>query len=168
MANQIRIKTSVEVVNDNSVTNEGTAAGDYTHEALDAHTGSRSWGGSYNISVAYTDAHVCYWENAVIQAAGTQYVDNSSWTELSSTTAGGIPGIVYVVACEFTRSEGNATYVDIILSGEIVARLTEGESIVIPWAAGEAIGSVGISTPAYDRSAGDYATVNLMIAGTSA
>ena len=30
MANQIRIRTSVEIVNDNSVANEGTAAGDYT------------------------------------------------------------------------------------------------------------------------------------------
>ena len=33
-------------VNDNDVANEGTAAGDYTHSALDAHAASRSWGGS--------------------------------------------------------------------------------------------------------------------------
>ncbi len=42
MANQIRIHTSCEIVNDNSVANEGSAAGDYTHLALDVHAASRS------------------------------------------------------------------------------------------------------------------------------
>ena len=61
MANQIRIQTSCQIVNDNSVANEGDSDGDYTNLNLDVHADSRSWGGNYIISTAYTDADVAHW-----------------------------------------------------------------------------------------------------------
>ena len=167
MANQIRIKTSVEVVNDNSVANEGSAAGDYTHQALDAHTGSRSWGGSYNTLTEYAVDKVCYWQNAVIDTTGPSidYLTDSNWTTLGGVTDGTIPTTAHVVAVEYLKTLGTVTYVDVTLAAEVIARLTLGESIVIPWHVGEVVGSIGLlASHAYSAGVTE-ATVNVMLAG---
>ena len=107
MANQIRIHTSCEIVNDNSVANEGTAAGDYSNFNLDIHADSRTWGGNYNISTAYDSSTpaVCYWKNAVVDitSAGGGLGD-SAWTELSDVTDGTIPDTAHVIAVEYTKT----------------------------------------------------------------
>jgi len=169
MANQIRIHTSCEIVNDNSVANEGSAAGDYTHLALDVHADSRSWGGNYNIAQAYDSATpaVCYWKNAVMADTNPtiDYLDNSGWTTSSDVTDGAIPTTAHVVAVEYVKTLGTVTHIDVTLSGEVIARLTLGESIVIPWHVGEVVGSIGL-TPSHAYSAGvNEATVNVMLAG---
>ena len=165
MANQIRIHTSCEVVNDNSVSNEGTAAGDYTNLNLDAHADSRSWGGKYNISTAYTDADVCYWKEVVVSATSDDGLDDSGWTEASATTAGSIPSTAHVVAVEYVRqSVGSASEITVKVSGEIFALLTPGDAIVIPLHMGEAVADIEI----YDANYGNgtrEAIVNVMIAG---
>jgi hypothetical protein len=169
MANQIRIHTSCDIVNDNSVANEGTSAGDYTNLNLDVHADSRTWGGNYNIAQAYdsTTPAVCYWKNAVIDSTGPtiDYLNDSGWTTSANVTDGAIPTTAHVVAVEYVKTLGTVSHVDVTLSGEVIARLTLGESIVIPWHAGEAVGSIGL-TPSHAYSAGvTEATVNVMIAG---
>ena len=76
MANEIRIKTSIEVINDNSVTDEITTAGDYTHKALDAHVGKRRWGGSYDIAAGYSSQDVCSWNNVVVDVTSVDDLAN--------------------------------------------------------------------------------------------
>jgi len=49
MANEIRIHTSCEIVQDNDVTVDGIA---YSHRALDGNADSRSWGGNYTMNAA--------------------------------------------------------------------------------------------------------------------
>ena len=166
MANQIRIHTSVEVVNDNSVANEGSSAGDYSNFNLDVHADSRSWGGNYNISTEYDSSTpaVCYWKNAVIDSSGIDYLNDNNWTELSAPTSGTIPSTAHVVAVEYIKTLGTVATVDVTLSGEIIARLTLGESIVIPWHAGEVPGSIGLTASAYSNGVHE-ATVNVMLAG---
>ena len=166
MANQIRIHTSCEIVIDNSVSNEGSSAGDYTNLNLDVHADSRSWGGNYNISTEPADGKICYWKNAVLGiAASIDYLDNSGWTTSSDVTDGAIPTTAHVVAVEYVKTLGTVTYIDVTLSGEVIARLTLGESIVIPWHDGEVVGSIGL-TPSHAYSVGvTEATVNVMLAG---
>ena len=166
MANQIRIHTSCEIVNDNSVANEGDSDGDYTNLNLDVHADSRSWGGNYNISTAYDSSTpaVCYWKNAVIDSATIDYLNNSGWTELSSPTSGTIPTTAHVVAVEYVNTLGTVATVAVTLATEIIALLTLGESIVIPWHAGEATSSIGLTASAYSNGVHE-ATVNVMLAG---
>ena len=164
MANQIRIHTSCEIVNDNSVANEGTAAGDYTNLNLDAHSDFRSWGGNYNIATAYTDDDVCYWKNAVVSATSADALQDSGWTEASDVTGGTLPATVHVIAVEFVSQLGSASAVNVTVSGEILASLTPGESVVIPLHMGEAVADCKI----HDANYGDgtrEATVNVMMAG---
>ena len=164
MANEIRIKTSVEVVQDVG-TSAGAQAGiTYTSKQLDGNAGSRSWGGSYAISTEYADGAVCYWENAVIDSAGIDYLNNSAWTESADVTDGVIPTTAHVVAVEYVKTLGTVAHVDVTLSGEVIARLTLGESIVIPWHAGEAVASIGLTASAYSNGVNE-ATVNVMLAG---
>tara|TARA_R100001530_G_scaffold135379_1_gene112452 strand:+ start:24 stop:512 length:489 start_codon:yes stop_codon:yes gene_type:complete len=161
MANQIRIRTSVEIVQDNDVTVEGIA---YSHKSLDGNSDSRTWGGSYNISTEPADDKICYWKNAVIDSAGIDYLNDSAWTEAADVTDGGIPTTAHVVAVEYVNTLGTVATVDVTLAGEVIARLTLGESIVIPWHAGEATSSIGLTASAYSNGVHE-ATVNVMLAG---
>ena len=162
MANQIRIHTSCEIVQDNDVTVQGIA---YTHKALDGNADSRSWGGNYNVSQAPADDKICYWKNVVVDSASIDYLNDSAWTEASDVTDGAIPTTAYVVAVEYVGTLGTVATVAVTLSSEIIALLTLGESIVIPWHAGEVVGSIGL-TPSHAYSAGvTEGTVNVMLAG---
>jgi hypothetical protein len=162
MANQIRIHTSCEIVQDNDVTVQGIA---YTHKALDGNADSRSWGGNYNVSQAPADDKICYWKNVVIDSSGIDYLNDSAWTEASDVTDGAIPTTAYVVAVEYVGTLGTVASVAVTLSGEIIALLTLGESIVIPWHAGESTSSIGLTASAYSNGVHE-ATVNVMLAGT--
>ena len=164
MANQIRIHTSCEIVNDNSVANEGDSDGDYTNLNLDVHADSRSWGGNYNISTAYTDADVCQWTNVVVSATSADGLGDSGWTEASGVSSGQIPATVHVIAVEFVSQLGSASAVNVTVSGEILASLTPGESVVIPLHMGEAVADCKIHDANYGNGTRE-ATVNVMIAG---
>ena len=165
MANEIRVRTSVECVNDNDVANEGTAAGDYTHRALDAHAASRSWGGSYTLSTAYTDADICSWTGAVVDitSAGGGLGD-SVWNEGNVAPVGTIPATAHVIAVEYVKTLGTVASVTVTISGEIFALLTLGESVVIPFHTGEAVADIEVFASAYSDGVNE-ATVNVMIAG---
>ena len=166
MANQIRIHTSCEIVNDNSVANEGSSAGDYSNFNLDVHADSRTWGGNYNISTAYTDGDVCYWKNKIVDitSAGAG-LSNSAWNEGDSAPVGSIPTTAHVVAVEYVKQNiGSATGIYVQVSGETFAFLTEGESVVIPIHMGEAVADIEIFDTNYSDGARE-AIVNVMIAG---
>ena len=87
------------------------------------------------------------------------------WTEASDVTDGAIPTTAYVVAVEYVGTLGTVATVAVTLSSEIIALLTLGESIVIPWHAGEATSSIGLTASAYSNGVHE-ATVNVMLAGT--
>ena len=59
MANEIRVHSAVEIVQDNTETVQGIS---YTQQSLDGNADSRSWGGNYTMNTAYTDADVAYWK----------------------------------------------------------------------------------------------------------
>ena len=87
MANEIRIRTSVEVVQDNDVTVEGIS---YTHKGLDGNADSRTWGGNYTINQAPADDAIAYWKNVVVDVTsadglndGTAFEGNVAVTDLS-------------------------------------------------------------------------------------
>ena len=161
MANQIRIHTACEIVQDNDVTVEGIS---YTHKILDGNADSRSWGGNYNISTAYADDKVGYWKNVVVSATSADTLENSGWTEASGLTDGAIPSTAYVVAVEYVSQLGAASVVNVTVSGEIFAALTPGESVVMPMHMGETVDSVAIHDANYSNGSRE-ATVNVMIAG---
>ena len=165
MANQIRIHTSCEIVNDNSVANEGTSAGDYTNLNLDVHSDSRSWGGNYNISTAYDSSDVCYWKNAVVDitSAGGGLGD-SVWNESNTAPVGTIATTAHVVAVEYVATLGTVASVTVQINSEIHALLTLGEAVVIPLHAGEAVANIEIFASAYSDGVHE-ATVNVMMAG---
>jgi hypothetical protein len=166
MANQIRIHTSCEIVNDNSVANEGDSDGDYTNLNLDVHADSRSWGGNYNIATEYTDADVCCWKNVVVSATAADALGDSGWTEASAVSSGTIPANIYVVAVEYvSQSIGAASEVQLTVSGEVFAVLTPGESVVIPISSNNANSAVKIHDANYSNGSRE-AIVNVMIAGT--
>ena len=163
MANQIRIHTSCEIVQDNDETVQGIS---YTQKALDGNADSRSWGGNYNIATAYTDADVCYWKNVVVSATSADALQDSGWTEASDVSDGTIPNNIYVVAVEYVRqSVGAASEVNLTVSGEIFATLTPGESVVIPISSNNANTAVQIHDANYSNGSRE-AVVNVMIAGT--
>ena len=161
MANQIRIHTACEIVQDNDVTVQGIS---YAHKILDGNSDSRSWGGNYNISTAYTDADVCYWKGVVVSATAADALEDSGWTEASDVSDGTIPATAHVVAVEYVSQLGSASVVNVTVSGEIFAALTPGESVVIPMHMGEAVDSVKIHDANYSNGSRE-ATVNVMIAG---
>ena len=165
MANQIRIHTSCEIVNDNSVANEGSAAGDYTNLNLDVHADSRSWGGNYNISTTYDSSDVCYWKNAVVDitSAGGGLGD-SVWNEGNIAPVGTIGTTAHVVAVEYVKTLGTVASVSVTVSGDLFALLTLGESIVIPMHMGEAVADIEVFASAYSDGVHE-ATVNVMMAG---
>jgi hypothetical protein len=164
MANEIRVTTSVDVLQD-----VGGAAGaqsgiTYTNHQHDGNADYRSWGGNYKISTEYTDADVCYWKNAVVSATSADALEDSGWTEASDVTDGTIPNTAHVVAVEYVKTLGTVASVSVTISGEIFAVLTLGESIVIPFHTGEAKASVKIHASAYNDGVNE-ATVNVMMAG---
>ena len=59
MANEIRIRTSVEIIQDNDVTVQGIS---YSHKGFDGNADSRSWGGSYTMNQAACNSpHFVFW-----------------------------------------------------------------------------------------------------------
>ena len=163
MANQIRVQTSCQIVQDNDETVQGIS---YTQKALDGNADSRSWGGNYNIATAYTDADVCYWKNAVVSATSADALEDSGWTEESAVADGTIPANIYVVAVEYvSQSVGAASEVTLTLSGEVFAVLTPGEGVVIPISSNNANSAVKIHDANYSNGSRE-ALVNVMIAGT--
>ena len=161
MANQIRIHTSCEVVQDNDVTVEGIA---YVHKILDGNADGRSWGGDYNIATAYTDADVCYWKNVVVSATSADGLNDSAWTEASAVSDGTLPTTAHVVAVEYVSTLGTVASVSVTINSEIHAVLTQGEAVVIPLSAGEAVANVKVHASAYTNGTHE-ATVNVMMAG---
>jgi hypothetical protein len=164
MANQIRIQTSCQIVNDNSVANEGDADGDYTNLNLDVHADSRSWGGNYNISTEYNEADVAHWSGVVVSATSADGLNDSGWTEASNVSSGAIPTTAHVIAVEYVSQLGSDSVVNVTVSGEILAALTPGESVVIPLHMGEAIASCQIHDSSYANGTRE-AIVNVMVAG---
>jgi len=165
MANEIRIHTSCEIIQDVGASAGAQSGITYVSKHLDGNADYRSWGGNYTLSTEPADGKICYWKNAVCSTAGIDYLDNSAWTELSDVTDGAIPTTAFVVAVEYVKTLGTVATVDVTLSGEVIARLTLGESIVIPWHDGEAVGSIGLTASAYSNGVHE-ATVNVMLAGT--
>tara|TARA_R100000742_G_C4275000_1_gene95225 strand:- start:43 stop:561 length:519 start_codon:yes stop_codon:yes gene_type:complete len=171
MANQIRIHTSVEVVNDNSIANEGSASGDYSNFNLDVHSDSRTWGGNYDIATdkhsdgAYNNDDICYWKNAVVDitSAGGGLGD-SVWNEGNTAPVGNIPATAHVVCVEYVKTLGTVASVTVQINSEIHALLTLGEAIVIPLHAGEAVANIEVFASAYNDGVNE-ATVNVMMAG---
>ena len=161
MANQIRIHTACEVVQDNTETVQGIS---YTQKSLDGNSDSRTWGGNYVMNTAYADAAVAYWKNAVVSATSADGLNDNGWTEASAVTDGTLPTTAHVIAVEFASMLGTATTISVTVSGEIFAALTPGESVVIPMHMGEAVGSVGIHDANYSNGARE-SIVNVMIAG---
>ena len=161
MANQIRIHTSCEIVQDNDVTVEGIA---YSHKILDGNADGRSWGGNYNIATAYTDADVCYWKNVVVSATSADGLNDSGWTEASAVSDGTLPTTAHVVAVEYVSTLETVASVSVTINSEIHAVLTQGEAVVIPLSAGEAVANVKVHASAYTNGTHE-ATVNVMMAG---
>ena len=164
MANQIRIHTACEVVQDVG-DSAGTQQGiDYESKMLDGNADSRTWGGNYNIATAYSDSDVCYWKNVVVSATSADGLNNSDWTEASDVTDGTIPTTAHVVAVEYKSTLGTVASVSVTINSEIHAVLTKGESVVIPLSSGAAVANIKVHASAYTNGTHE-ATVNVMMAG---
>jgi hypothetical protein len=165
MANEIRVRMSVDVLQDIGETTEGIT---YTAHQHDGNADGRSWGGSYKVvpaAGAYLDGDVCYWKNVVVSATTDDGIGDSGWTEASAHTDGTIPGTAHVLAVEYVRqSIGAASEVTVKLSSEIFAVLTPGESVVIPMYMGEAPADIEIYDANYSNGSRE-AIVNVMMAG---
>ena len=164
MANEIRVHTSVEVIQDNDVTVQGIA---YTHKGLDGNADSRSWGGSYTMNQAPADAAIAYWKNVVLEDTSANGLDNGDCFEGEpAVTDGTLPATAHVIAVEFASMLGTATTVSVTVSGEILAVLDPGQAVVIPLEMGEAIASCQLHAGAYSDGSQE-ATVNVMVAGVA-
>ena len=162
MANEIRVHSAVEIVQDNTETVQGIS---YTQQSLDGNADSRSWGGNYTMNTAYTDADVAYWKNVVVEDTSANGLDNGDCFEGEpSVTAGTLPATVHVIAVEFVSMLGTATTVSVTVSGEIFAVLDPGQAVVIPLEMGEAIADCKIHAGHYTDGSRE-ATVNVMVAG---
>ena len=162
MANEIRLRTSVEIIQDNDETVQGIA---YTQKSLDGNADSRSWGGSYTMNSGYTDADVAYWKGVVVEDTSANGLDNGDCFEGEpSVTDGTLPATAHVIAVEFVSMLGTATTVSITVSNEILAVLDPGQGVVIPLEMGEAIADCKIHAGHYTDGSRE-ATVNVMVAG---
>ena len=162
MANEIRVHTSCEIVQDNDVTVQGIA---YTHRGLDGNADSRTWGGSYTMNTAYTDADVAYWKNVVLEDTSANGLNNGDCFEGEpAVTDGTLPTTAHVIAVEFASMLGTATTITVTVSGEALAVLDPGQAVVIPLEMGEAIADCKIHAGAYSDGVQE-ATVNVMVAG---
>ncbi len=165
MANSIRINTSLEVIQDVGGSAGAQSGITYANLQLDGNADRRAWGGNYGSThTAYTDADVAFWRGAVITATSADGLNDSGWTEASDVTDGALPTTVYAVAVEYTGELGTVGNVHITVSGEILAELDLGESIVLPLAMGEAIADVKIHADAYSNGVNE-ATVNVCVVG---
>ena len=162
MANQIRIRTSCEIVQDNDVTVQGIA---YSHKSLDGNADSRTWGGSYNIATEPADDKIGYWKNKVIDVTSADGLENGDAFEGNvGVTDGAIPSTVHVIAVEYVSTLGTVASVSVTIGSEVHAVLLQGESVVIPLAAGEAVANVKVHASAYSDGVHE-ATVNVLLAG---
>jgi len=164
MANEIRIHTSVEVIQDNDVTVQGIT---YTDKKLDGNADSRSWGGSYTMNQAPADAAIGYYKNVVLEDTTANGLDNSDcFEDEPAISDGAVPATAYVIAVEFVKMLGTATTVNVTVSGEILAVLDPGQAVVIPLEYGEAIADCQLHAGHYTDGTRE-ATVNVMVAGTA-
>tara|TARA_R100001530_G_scaffold66343_2_gene47458 strand:- start:219 stop:713 length:495 start_codon:yes stop_codon:yes gene_type:complete len=164
MGNEIRINTSVEVIQDNTETVQGIV---YTQKSLDGNADSRSWGGSYTMNQAPADAAIAYWKNVVVEDTSANGLDNGDcFEDEPSVTDGTLPATAHVIAVEFASMLGDATTVTVTVSGEALAVLDPGQAVVIPLEMGEAIASCQIHAGHYTDGSRE-ATVNVMVAGVA-
>ena len=164
MGNEIRVHTSVEVIQDNTETVQGIV---YTQKSLDGNADSRSWGGNYTMNQAPADAAIAYWKNVVIDVTGADGLnDGTAFEGNVAVTDGTLPATVHVIAVEFVSMLGTATTVSVTVSGEIFAVLDPGQGVVIPLEMGEAIADCQIHAGHYTDGSRE-ATVNVMVAGVA-
>jgi len=162
MANEIRIHTSCEVIQDNTETVQGIS---YTQKALDGNADSRTWGGNYTMNQTPADGAIAYWKNVVVDVTSADGLnDGTAFEGNVAVTDGTLPTTVHVLCVEFVKMLGTATTISVTVSGEIFAVLDPGQSVVIPMEMGEVIADC-------QRHAGHYtdgsreATVNVMVSG---
>ena len=164
MGNEIRINTSVEVIQDNTETVQGIV---YTQKSLDGNADSRSWGGSYTMNQAPADAAIAYWKNVVVEDTSANGLDNGDcFEDEPSVTDGTLPATAHVIAVEFASMLGTATTVTVTVSGEALAVLDPGQAVVIPLEMGEAIASCQLHAGHFANGTRE-ATVNVMVAGVA-
>ena len=162
MANEIRVQTSCQIVQDNDETVQGIT---YTQKSLDGNADSRSWGGNYTMNTNYTDADVAYWKNVVVEDTSANGLDNGDcFEDEPSVSDGTLPATAHVIAVEFVSMLGTATTVTVTVSGEALAVLDPGQGVVIPLEMGEAIADCQIHAGHYSDGSRE-ATVNVMVAG---
>ena len=165
MANEIRVRTLVEVIQD-----VGTSAGaqngiTYTNKQLDGNAASRAWGGSYTMNQEPADAAIAYWENVVVDVTSADGLnDGTAFESNVGVTDGTLPATAHVIAVEFASMLGTATTVSLTVSGEILAVLDPGQGVVIPMEMGEAIADCQLHVGHYTNGSRE-ATVNVMVAG---
>ena len=164
MGNEIRVNTSVEVIQDNTETVQGIV---YTQKSLDGNADSRSWGGSYTMNQAPADAAIAYWKNVVLEDTSANGLDNGDCFEGEpAVTDGTLPATAHVIAVEFVSMLGTDTTVSVTVSGEILAVLDPGQAVVIPLEMGEAIASCQLHAGHFTNGSRE-ATVNVMVAGVA-
>ena len=164
MANEIRIQTSCQVIQDNDVTVEGIT---YTDKKLDGNADSRSWGGSYTINQAPADDAIAYWKNVVVDVTSADGLENgNAFEDNVAVTDGTLPTTAHVIAVDFVSMLGAATTISITVSGEVLAVLDPGQSVVIPLEMGEAIADCGIHAGHYTDGSRE-ATINVLVAGVA-
>ena len=162
MANEIRVHSAVEIVQDNTETVQGIS---YTQQSLDGNADSRSWGGNYTMNTAYTDADVAYWKNVVVDVTSADGLDDGTAFEGNvGVTDGTLPATAHVRAVEFVSMLGTATTISVTVSGEVLAVLDPGQGVAIPLEMGEAIADCKIHAGHYTDGSRE-ATVNVMVAG---
>ncbi len=166
MANVIRVRSSLEILQDVGGSAGAQEGITYTNLQHDGNADSRSWGGVYNTLTAYTDADVAYWSQVVLSdTSASNGIEDSAWTEASAVSDGTLPATAYVVVVEYTGELGTVGNVSVQVSGEVLAVLDLGESIVIPLAFGEALTDIYVFAGAYSNGVNE-ATVNVLVAGT--
>ena len=164
MANEIRIRTSVEIIQDNDVTVQGIS---YSHKGLDGNADSRSWGGSYTMNQAPADGAIAYWKNVVVDVTSADGLnDGTAFEGIVAVTDGPLAATADVIAVEFVSMLGTDTTISVTVSGEILAVLDPGQAVVIPLEMGEAIADCQIHAGHYDDGVRE-ATVNVMVAGVA-
>lgn len=168
MANEIRIQTSVQVVQDVGGSAGAQSGVTYTNKQLDGNSSSRSWGGKYNIATPYTDADVAYWENKVVDTIATNVgLEDGACFELdveASPDNDNLPTTAHVVAVEYVKTLGTVASVSLMIGSEVHAVLTLGESVVIPLPVGQAPSAIFLYASAYTDGTHE-ATVNVLLAG---
>jgi hypothetical protein len=164
MANEIRITTSVEVIQDNDATVQGIS---YTHRQLDGNADSRSWGGSYTMNQNPADNAIAYWSNVVVDVTSADGLnDGTAFEGNVAVTDGTLPATAHVIAVEFVSMLGTDTTITVTVSGEALAVLDPGQAVVIPLEMGEAIADCQIHAGHYTDGSRE-ATVNVMVAGAA-